>query len=217
MSPLHHLPYNSVTLLHCQFIFTAPQKIINPITSAKGQRQWRPYAPRHSPRTACSLSCLIRVNELCNPVQDRKTQRMEKLSMAGETSSNPHSCRVAGSTFRQRRSSKLSVRSCCSSRSSEATPGPPGRSPPLPTVLGQQHRSAGAASVATTALSPSPRLNPAEAAVPPLPANHAEPSAARASPRLGWLHGSTPALQGRGPKGQRARRGGNTSLGRAKD
>lgn len=205
MSPLHHLPCNSVTLLHCQFIFTAPQKIINPIASAKGQKPRRPYAPWHSPRTACSLSCLILVNKLCNPVQGRKTQPMEKLSMAGETSSNPHSYWVAGSTFRRRRSSKLSVRSCCSSRSSEATPDPPGRagsrSPPLPTVLGQKHRSAGAAGVATTAVSPSPRLNPAEAAVPPLPADHAEPLAARVSPRFGWLHGSTPALPGRRTKG----------------
>lgn len=125
MSPLHHLPCNSVTLLHCQFIFTAPQKIINPIASAKGQKPRRPYAPWHSPRTACSLSCLILVNKLCNPVQGRKTQPMEKLSMAGETSSNPHSYWVAGSTFRRRRSSKLSVQSCCSSRSSEATPDPP--------------------------------------------------------------------------------------------
>ena len=159
-----------------------------------------PYAPWHSPCTACFLSCLILVSKLCSPVQNRKTQHMEQLSMAGKTSSNPHSYWVAGSMFRQQRSSKLSVQSCSSSRSCEATPdlpGPPGSpSPRLATVLGQKHRSVDVARVATIAVSPLPRLNPAQAAVLPPPANHTKPLAARASPRFRaacprWLHGST--------------------------
>lgn len=115
---------NSTTLLHCQFIFTALQKIINPTTSAKGWRQWRPYAPWHSPCTACSRSCLVLVNKLCNPVQNRRAQHKENLSTARGTSSNPHSYWVAPSLdlCSDNKDLRSSVQSCSSSRSYEATP-----------------------------------------------------------------------------------------------
>lgn len=112
MFPLHHPSCKSTTLLHCQFISTAPEKVINPITSAKGWRQWRPCASQCSPHTACSLSWLVLVNEL----RAEKNEHKEKFSLVGETSSNLHSYWATGSVFRQQRPSKLSIHSSSSSR-----------------------------------------------------------------------------------------------------